>query len=254
MLDKTFYISPKTIQKLLAVTPDVLVKENFLNQADGAKSFICPDCGSGTLSAKFISGAWLYRCQSCNEFFNNFSFFERFFGSCYSAKDYLNLYEKLCSIFKIPFKSETSSKPSINNLRLFDIQCARAELFNASPSYFQKLSFETVSFFNCGFLGNWTPPADRRAGKTGNGGARLIFPSGNSYAALIPRAIRKDDANNIFKSCEGNYYYFNFDSISPDSVNIITDDELDAMTIWQVTDGKYPVVAVFTSSILLTNC
>lgn len=221
-----FYVPPKIIQSILAIPPADLVVQDFLKPYDG-DSYLCPICENAVISTNLIGGAYVYHCDNCDDSFNNFRIFTDFFG-----KDFFELCKNICSCFNIKFN--TSKKQDFIN---FDIQNARAGLNDCQKINFKGLTFETLSHFNCGFLHDWTPVKSRNSKNAANS-PRIIVPSQNHYSAF-PLSKNSPTLH------EGAIFPFNFDSISADAVNIIVENEFDAMTIWQVTGGKFPVVAIF---------
>ena len=128
-----------------------------------------------------------------------------------------------------------------------DISNAQANLDLLPDDARRGLSLETLRHFNCGYLNNWTSPKSRVNNTHSTPTPRLIVPSGNHYLArlIVPLSSFDEHTQKYIqpKQHAGAKFPFNFKNISPDNVNIIVEGEIDAMSIWQATKGKFPVVA-----------
>lgn len=248
-------IPESVISQILAIPPADLEANDFLKLAKDGKSYICPFCDNGTgddgtgITPAFIGGAWLFHCFKCGEKFNNFRIFSNEFDLETSGKEFIKLCKRICTCNSIPYKFDDDNDSDIKKIDLIkaDIAAARAGLNNCPPRFFRSLTFETLSFFKCGYLHDWTPVDSRIKGKFATPTPRLIIPAGIHYLArlTVPLESFPPDAQKFIKpkQHEGEKVIFNFESIAANSVNIIVEGEFDAMSIWQVTSGKIPVVA-----------
>ena len=150
-----------------------------------------------------------------------------------------------CPPFKTPEELELESK-EIEMIQA-DIAVARTNLKNLPLDARRGLTLETYEFFEAGFIPDWTSPTSRINNKYSTPTPRLIIPSGNHYLARLTVPLETFDENTQQfihpKQHAGSKFPFNFKSISTDKINIVVEGELDAMSIWQATNGKIPVIA-----------
>ena len=109
------------------------------------------------------------------------------------------------------------------------------------------LTIDTLRYFHCGYIADWTSPKSRVNNTYATPIPRIIVPSGDHYLARLTVSIDSfDEKTRQYiqpKSHAGTKFPFNFNSISTENINIIVEGEIDAMSIWQATNGKFPVVA-----------
>ena len=115
------------------------------------------------------------------------------------------------------------------------------------------LTLETLQHWGCGFILDWIPVPQRIAGnKIATPSPRLIIPSGDHYLArLCPEIKDKLELRSYPKNTKyitpkqhiGKKLPFGFDTINPSSINIVVEGEIDAMSIYQLTNNAFPVIA-----------
>ena len=230
-------------------------------------------------------GATLYKCHKCGKSFNNIHIIAKYYnldpkldfikvcqeamtmyGMSYttSARSgsmvYTNDINKYAtSKFKKAKKTQTFvrqnteadiEKQKMIPIILEDIKQAQENLAEMAPYYdFRGLMCSTLQYFDCGYIGNWTPVQSRLKNRYATPTPRIIIPSGEHYLArLIEKVEDYPEKSRPYikpKQHMGTKMPFAFDSISTDApVNFIVEGEIDAMSIWQATDGKVPVVAL----------
>lgn len=138
-----------------------------------------------------------------------------------------------------------------------DIAAARKNL----PAFIERnggtwrgLTLETLRDGGCGFIGDWTSPDSRLAGTYQTPTPRLIIPTPNHYLARLTVPIENfSETQRKFirpKQHIGNKETFNIiaalEAISknPDAFITAVEGEIDAMSIWQATNAKFPTIAI----------
>ena len=101
------------------------------------------------------------------------------------------------------------------------------------------LSLETLKHFHCGYLSDWTHYKSQNTPPS----RRLIIPSGNHYLASLINSDRTDANQKYWKQHAGAKEPF-CDDITPDKTILIVEGEMDAMSLWQASQGIYHVVAL----------
>ncbi len=129
-----------------------------------------------------------------------------------------------------------------------DIKIARTNLkkfVDSQGGSWRGLTFETLDKYNCGFIGDWTPPLSRANDKKRTPTPRVIIPAGIHYLARLTVPIQnfknafdfqyiKDKPHALPK------HAFATDFITSDATKIfITEGEIDAMSLNQIYGGRY---------------
>ena len=253
------YLRPvpqEVIQQILEISPETLETAGVLQRAKDGNSYICPFCGNGSgddgtgIAPTKISGAWVYHCFKCDEAFNNFRVFARYFGISIYGWDFVKLCKYTCQLCGATFNYEPNSEKTLKKSELIDsdIEVARAGLNDCPERYLRSLKIETFTYFKCGYNAEWIPIESRIEGKYATPTPRLIIPSGRHYLARLTEPIENfpEKARKFIKpkQHEGDKFPFNFDAISTEEINLAVEGEIDAMSIWQATRGKVPVIAL----------
>ena len=222
----------------------------------GGYCCIAPNCNNGR--GKDATGANLYKnntrlhCHVCGGDFSNIDVIAYHLGISTTGKDFIEILKHGCNFFGIPFddgnnfSSTNFADSNEKELVLIqaDISAAKNNLQNLPQFARRGLSFETLRRFNCGFIDNWTAPKSRIDNKKISTSRRLIIPTSERH--YLASAIDRDSVDKKYwKMHAGNKEIFNLDSVSADSsFVIVVEGEIDAMSIWQATAAKFPVIAI----------
>ena len=135
-------------------------------------------------------------------------------------------------------------------LEMIRLDIANAQLnledfLNTQNGTWRGLAVETLKTFQCGFLPNWTHPKNRLDGKSVIPSRRLIIPTPNHYNAVMLADDRTDENKKWWKMHAGSKEIFGADFLPVNAdLIIITEGEIDAMSIWQATNGIFNVIAI----------
>ena len=141
-----------------------------------------------------------------------------------------------------------------------DLAEAQAHLDELPESQRRGLTLETLRHFHCGYLPNWILTRSRAEFACGvytnrltgepkrlpPPSERIIIPteSMNHFNAVAtPRARRSTDKK-YWKQHAGEKELFCDPAALDSDTLVVVEGEVDAMTIWQVTGGEVPVVAI----------
>lgn len=126
-----------------------------------------------------------------------------------------------------------------------DIKDAQSHLQDLPKEQRRGLSFHTMTHFGFGFLEQWTHPNFRLEGKWIKPTRRIIIPSDNHYNAVALPEDRKYIEKKYWKMHTQPLELFNSRVLSSDNdLVLITEGEIDAVSIWQAFEGKISVIAV----------
>ena len=230
----------------------------------GGYCCIANNCTNGR--GKDATGASLYKgntrlhCHVCGGDFSNIDVIAYHLGISTNGKDFIEILKHGCNFFGISFddsnerfsKTQTSAhfNPSTNSneneLEIIqnDISFAKNNIENLPEFARRGLSIDTLRHFNCGFIENWTAPKSRIDNKKILPSRRLIIPTSNRH--YLANAIDRNSIDKKYwKMHAGNKEIFNLDSVSSDSpFVIVVEGEIDCMSIWQATNGQFPVIAI----------
>ncbi|MBQ6297008.1 MAG: toprim domain-containing protein [Selenomonadaceae bacterium] len=102
-----------------------------------------------------------------------------------------------------------------------------------------------MAYFGFGFLEQWTHPNFRLEGKWVTPTRRIIIPSENHYNAVALPEDRKRIEKKYWKMHTKPMEIFNSRALSSDSnLILITEGEIDAVSIWQAFEEKISVIAI----------
>ncbi len=273
VIDEIKQIPPESLAALGVIS----VAKKSIN---GKPTYVCPNCENGTgkdgdgIQPNFVGNTWLYHCFKCNEAFNNIhllgfyynlDFHSNFKEICRRACDDFGIYLDSNHQYKntgnnkliafnprqdfVPQKSPEELALESKEIEMIksDIAIAQDNLNNLPVDARRGITIETFKIFKSGFISDWTSPKSRINNKYTTPTPRLIIPSGNHYLArlTVPLDSFDEETQKYIqpKQHAGTKFPFNFDSISTDLINIVVEGELDAISIFQATNGKIPVVA-----------
>ena len=225
------------------------------------KGFVCPICQNGSGSTgdgisarqdtdKYGNDYLYHHCFKCGKFegkltdiipkLNHFQSRD-FFKTLAIGKKILERADT-ADVQQLPplDSSKTYSDEEKKKLRRFILDAFKNIEFLPVEDR-RGLSLDTLQHFHCGYVHLWQHPKVPNAPET----PRLIIPNSDwTYNAILPLRLRGEVPKKYWKENAGTKFTFNFDSISTDSINIVVEGEIDAMSIYQATNGKYNVVAL----------
>ena len=259
------------IQQINSTDPHYIFKEAGETRNSDKRKIICPNCGNGSgddatpVEATLQNNVWLYHC------FKGYDL-EGDLLKIISTEEHLNLnqFDDLCralaiganlvgqplyiSDSKTITQKETSNiKKQVNTssgkefLKLVheDIRNAQIHLQDLPKEQRRGLSIHTMAYFGFGFLEQWTHPNFRLEGKWVTPTRRIIIPSENHYNAVALPEDRKRIEKKYWKMHTKPMELFNSRALSSDSnLILITEGEIDAVSIWQAFEEKISVIAI----------
>ena len=237
---------------------------------DSTRYIICPKCGNGSgknhtpVDVKYVGDRWLYHCfRECG--------FQGNLLNIIADNNNLNLdvledYYRVLAIGarligdsplrvdRQPARNFTheikATKPDEAPLIKDDIAAAQKTLELLPKSQSRGLYIDTLQHFHCGFLPRWIAPCFRVPNFEGYvppPSRRIIIPTpdGLHYHALALDADRENMKPAYHKQHAGaKTRLFNEEELFRyHEIVVIVEGEIDAMSIWQATKGKLPVVA-----------
>lgn len=244
--------------KLKRISYDELVFHGFLTHSPDGK-FVCPiescqngtgENGTGIEEHIETNGVVTSHCYKCGSNFDNI----RILATHYhlderhdfkeiilrGARDILNI--------DIEFESQIDNSAE-TTLILKDIADSQKNLpafLESRGGFWRGLSFDTLSFFHIGFLERWTHPKNIVNSKNVFYSRRIIIPTGSqNYNAIMLNEDRDKFPKKSWKLNAGNKKIFGLDYL-PLNIDlvILTEGEIDAMSIWQATEGNVFVIAI----------
>lgn len=245
--------------KILLISPDELEKHSVI-QPSRSGGYNCPHCDNGQgedgtgIEIANMGDHFGAFCHKCGESFNNFHFLARHYHLDRKA-DFQEIVKRTVEEFHLLDSPTPVKKIAVNkkistselDLILNDIEIAQNNLQSFVESQggsWRGLSLETLLRFHCGFLPAWIHPKNKLANKNLYPTRRFIIPTQHHYNAVLLSEDRIAENKKWWKMHAGNKELFALDFLPVDSdFLILTEGEIDAMSIWQATDGKYDVVA-----------
>lgn len=215
------------------------------------KSGAACECGNGTgkdgtgLHSFWCDDAWLHKCYVCGKTFDNLDLIAQHLNLDIK-RDFPKVLAEGATLLggtahlpiaptRVPVKKKTEEIPQ-------DFSAFIEEVFiniEKLPADARRgLSLKTLEHFNCGFALSWRHPKSPNAPFS----ARLIIPTSNFH--YLARAISPDVPKQYAKQHVGAKEIFNIAALTPNSTVIVVEGEFDCMSIWQVSNGKIPSIAV----------
>lgn len=244
-----------------------VIADKYLTHARNS-GYDCPNehCHNG--SGKSGTGAEIYhntyhnrdelKCQVCGKNWNGLELIAQcehlnlddkkdFIQAVEIGQQIFNLSDYSAMISQKKFSSVSTNE---NDLKLiqFDITCAQRNLedfLNTQNGNWRGLILETLKKFHCGYIPKWTHPKNRLEGKFVISSRRVIIPTPNHYNAVMLASDRTDENKKWWKMHAGSKEIFGaeFLPINADLI-IVTEGEIDAMSIWQAGNGNFDVIAI----------
>lgn len=246
---KDNFVNNNTKEKIGKMPPEVLVAYHIVEPAK--KSGIVCECGNGLgedgtgLVPFWHNGVLKYKCHKCGKVFDNFDLIANHFHLDVK-RDFPKVLAEGATLLggmadisissvQVPVKKKAEEIPQ--DFSAF-IEEAFINIENLPESARRSLILKTLEHFTCGFAPSWRHPKSPNAPLS----ARLIIPTSKFH--YLARAISPDVPKQYAKQHAGSKEIFNIDALTPDSTVIVVEGEFDAMSIWQVSDGKIPAIAV----------
>ena len=245
----------KLLSDFQAVALDIksrsIITEYLLPAKHGGFCCIAPDCNNGR--GKNATGANLYKentrlhCHVCGGDFSNIDVIAHHLGISTTGEDFIEVLKHGCRYFGI-YTNFDNNQSAINTPELeiirSDIETAQNNLANLPASARRGLSIDTLKHFGCGFISDWIAPKARLESKKIFPSRRLIIPTSEQHY-LASAIDRQTIDKKYWKMHAGNKEIFNLNAVTPETTFvIIVEGEIDAMSIWQATNGKIPVIAI----------
>lgn len=252
-----------------------LVSHGFLTPAKrGGFCCTAPNCSNGTGKDATgnvpyeYNGHWVHKCFVCGDSANNLDIIARHYQlNLDDRRDFIEAVKLGCDIFGIELDSsnretgykrsespyntsssqnDTFTQSSQQNASTGILDAIRADLILAKKNLStlpekarRGLSLDTLRQFGCGYIPNWIHPKLRLAGTFSTPTPRLIIPAGDHYLARLTVPIERfDEKTRQYireKQHAGTKSPFNIENITVDTLTIITEGEIDAMSIAQVS-------------------
>lgn len=268
----------ETLIQIKNLSPETLTSHGVISVAkaviNGKPTYICPYCDNGTgedgtgIQPSYFNGVWLYHCFKCNETFDNINFLALYYQlDSRNKDDFKEIIRRAVEEFSIldssviydntphPQRKEKSAVELAQENQ--ELKFIRDDINNSQHNIenfletvggkWRGLTINTFQHFHCGYIANWVSPKSRVHNTFSTPTPRLIIPSGKHYLARLTIPIDSFDEKSqkyiIPKQHAGKKFPFNFESISTETINIIVEGEIDAMSIWQATNGQFPIIA-----------
>lgn len=264
-------------RKILKILPDTMKTHGVIEEVTNG-GYKCPVCDNGTgedatgLELVNMGDHYGAHCFKCGSNLNNFHFLAKHYGLD-RKKDFKEIVKRAAEEFNLddsPVKeknisvekkissaeknspTEKISVPEKNsstevNLIHADILKAAQNLKNFIESQgglWRGLNFESLKKFNCGYLQDWIHPKNRCGGKKVLSSRRFIIPTENHYNAVVLNEDRTEKNKKWWKMHAGSKEVFGLNLVPDDAENlIVVEGEIDAMSIYQATKGKFNVIA-----------
>lgn len=231
---------------------------------------ICPICGNGSsgknatpVEVHFKDGKWLYNCFRCGDFHGDlitiiaddlklnpkdYDDFTKILAAGAAAIGYNFVSRTSKAATRKPVIVQPQHDTDAKQIPLIkaDIDAAKSNLEDLPPADRRGLNLETLRHFGCGYLKDWTHPKCRVKGTTAYPTPRIIIPTddGQHYNAVLPPSARPRADKQYWKMHAGTKDTpFNAAALKDAELIIVVEGEIDAMSIWQATEGKVAVVA-----------
>ena len=240
-----------------------LVTHGILHRAKKS-GFTCPFCGngdgdSGTGIEEFIqNGIVTSHCPKCSvgDKIDNIKILAHYYNLD-SKSDFREVViQGARELLNITFDNNSDSDfldlKAIRDLILKDIADSQQNLsafLDTRGGNWRGLTFDTLYFFRIGFLPQWSHPKNIVAGKKIFYSPRIIIQTGEqNYNAILLNEDRHKFQKKSWKLNAGNKKIFGLDLL-PDNSDFIVfvEGEVDAMSIYQATEGKVFALAILVA-------
>lgn len=231
------------------------------------RGFICPLCGNGSgNSGDGITPSlttddngneyFIHHCFKCGNFegtltaiIANFNGLKSFDAKTLAIGKHILALAESSSYTPPPIEHREELTPDKKEKLLemikADIVDAQKNLDKFPLEDRRGLTIETLKHFGAGYSANWVLPKFRMEGKHLYHSKRLIVPTSDStYNAILLKSARTGDKDERKSLNAGEKKIFNVNAIIKDKPVIIVEGEIDAMSIWQATDGNVNIIAL----------
>ena len=248
-MNKVFIPNANTKEEIGKMPPEVLVAYHIVEPAK--KSGIVCECGNGLgedgtgLVPFWHNGVLKYKCHKCGKVFDNFDLIAQHFNLDVK-RDFPKVLAEGATLLggmadipassvQVPVKKKSEEIPQDFSAFIEEVFINIEKLpVDARRGFFLK----TLENFTCGFAPSWRHPKVPNAPFS----SRLIIPTSKFH--YLARAISPDVPKQYAKQHVGAKEIFNMAALTPNSTVIVVEGEFDCMSIWQVSDGKIPAIAV----------
>ena len=253
-MKKFFEQNDQLKEDIKRISPNDLLFYNIVESARKS-GIVCPECrnglgknGTGIIPTEY-NGYPSYYCHKCGTHFDNLDLIAKHFRLDVKS-DFPQVLAEGATL--LGGSAHLSTNPARNPVRVIVkkesddvpqdfstfIEEAFVNIENLPESARRGLSLKTLEHFTCGFAPKWRHPKSPNAPFS----ARLIIPTSKFH--YLARAISPDVLKQFSKQHAGTKEIFNIEALTPDSTVIVVEGEFDCMSIWQVSDGKIPAIAV----------
>jgi len=228
---------------------------NFLLKAKKT-GYVCPKCGNGTGNTG--DGIVLnkkdgnhYKCFKCGIYADIFELYGLYYGLTDNTEIFKRVYEyygidvekKNINKNKPKHKHNIVAEKNYNNPITDFTTFFEQAVKNNNFSYLKErgISESTQRKFSVGYVSSWVHPKTPKAPAT----PRCIIPTGaNSYLARDIRKQIPKQQQRYKKSKVGHIEIFNIKELNTASIIFITEGEIDAMSIYEVSNGTATAIAI----------
>ena len=234
--------------RLKQISYEELCNHGFLQHAKKS-GYVCPKCGNGsgedgTGIEEHIenNGVFTSMCHKCGENFDNIKILAEHFRLNHKT-DFIEIIKRGASeLLNEEFETVADSFDlELRNLILKDIAESQKNLsafVERQVGSWRGLTFDTLNYFHCGYLEKWKHPQNIVKGKKVDFSRRVIIPAGSNYNAIALNEDRYIIPKNCWKMSTGKEL-FGLDLLHKNiEVLAIVEGEIDAMSIYQATNGN----------------
>lgn len=242
--------------RLKRLSPNQLTSIGVAQLVAGkSDEIICPYCGNGSGDSHTgltpIKGLDYskFHCFKCGKNFDNLDLFAKKFNLDIQQdfKEVLRRADNLSANISVTVPKDKTKEISPNELALIiaDIVDAQKHIEDLPLDDRRGLTIETLKHFGVGFLRYFIHPKSKIEGKKCYPSPRLIIPtSDNSYNAILLKSARTAENKKYKTMNAGKKNIFNLTAIVPNKIIVVVEGEIDAMSIWQATDGNVNIIAL----------
>ena len=234
--------------RLKNLSPNQLASIGVVSLVAGKyDEIICPFCGNGAgdsrtgLNCMPTENGLQFHCFKCGNSFDNIDIFANHFNLDVKS-DFAEILSRANDLTKI---ISTATPPPVDDKPKYspeqiaqiksDIIHFAAQIDELPEQDRRGITIDTYKHFHCGYSPNWTHI------KAGNvpPSRRLIIPTSEvTYNAVLPKSDRNFLDKKYWKMNCGCKEIFNVTAIVKNTPVIVVEGEIDAMSIWQVTNSN----------------